>query len=142
MTRMHKRLIRCAALLLGTSFMGCESVKLGPAVGKPVAPVPITNFSLQGRASEPIEYDRCSSVAHDEMADLLVKADVEDDGGVAVVREVVWDGLTVSGRVGLASWLSQCTQQGRPVAIVGDRLGRGLASYDPATGYDEVPIDR
>ncbi len=95
------------------------------------APLPLENFSLQGSERAPIRRERCSDEARREMSTLIVSRSNDE----VAIRELIWAGLSTSARVGLASWLAECIQEGRPVAITSARSGGLLAHYDPDTGY-------
>jgi hypothetical protein len=89
--------------------------------------VPGHLLSRHGR----IDYDRCDAKARSEMDTLIVRIDV----GKVVVRESAWEVKSTSTRVGIASWLSECTQEDGHVTIFGDESTDPLATYNRATGY-------
>jgi hypothetical protein len=78
-----------------------------------------------------IQLDRCSDAARAEMKSLIHEA---GDGDVIVIDESSWWAISTSNRVGIASWLSHCTQERGTVRMQGNRTGAILASYDPRDG--------
>jgi len=91
----------------------------------------IEDFKLRGNHESPTVRDRCSEQARREMASVVGAI---SDGDVFVV-ESYWRTRATSARVGIASWLSQCTQEGRQVRILGDETRALLATYDRQRGY-------
>lgn len=85
---------------------------------------------------ERIIYDRCDNNARLEMDALIVSI----NPGKVVVRESDWNLKSTSTRVGIASWLSECTQEDRPLTIFGDESANPLATYDQRAGYGS-PFD-
>ena len=63
--------------------------------------------------------------------DLLVS---RTDGGAFWVDEEAWKRELTGTKVGLASWMSQCHQDGNPIEIVAAETGALLATYDGRTG--------
>ena len=100
--------------------------------------VRLDGFRPLGNTIAPAQRDRCSDAARSEMATMIQ----EIGEGEVVIRESSWNRQATSGRVGIASWLSQCTQQGRPIQIRGDESGNTLARYDRLSGYEEGAKDR
>ena len=100
--------------------------------------VRLDGFRPLGNNVAPAQRDRCSEAARSEMATMIQ----EIGEGEVVIRESSWNRQATSGRVGIASWLSQCTQQGRPIQIRGDESGNTLARYDRLSGYEEGAKDR
>jgi hypothetical protein len=91
-------------------------------------------FNLLGDALAPTERKLCSQAARRDMA--LFIDEIRD--GEIVIREAEWKRKATSAQVGLASWLSHCTQDGRPLRIIGDESRAILALWDPGRGY--VPV--
>jgi hypothetical protein len=53
------------------------------------------------------------------------------------VDVVIWTALRHDGRVGIASWASECTQDGFRVTIRDAHSGRELAYYSNLRGYGD-----
>ncbi len=93
----------------------------------------IPEFKLLGNSPAPAERDRCSEEARAAMEAF----GTAKQGGDIAVREAEWRDSATLARVGVASWFSECTRDGRAVRIVGESSGEVLAEYHPRLGYRE-----
>lgn len=50
------------------------------------------------------------------------------------VNEAAWNRALLGSKAGLASWMSQCLDDGSAIEIVAAESGRRLAVYDPRSG--------
>ena len=87
---------------------------------------------------EPTPAPRSQDEAHpcDEEQWSKLEGFVEEvrDGEV-LIHESDWASMGTETRLGLARWVSKCTQEGRPVRLVGSASGGSLAVYDARRGY-------
>lgn len=59
------------------------------------------------------------------------------DGGFRV-DEAAWDRAMLGSKAGLATWMSQCHEEGSAIEIVAAESGRRLATYDPRSGLNTL----
>jgi hypothetical protein len=103
----------------------------GAEAGGPDLARAFPDWRLMGDVREPSTAQLCDGEAWSGARDMVEAA----AAGEVYVDEARWRARPVSAQVGLASWLSKCTQSGAPLAIRASGSRALLARYDPASGY-------
>jgi hypothetical protein len=91
----------------------------------------IPDFRLMGAVPEPSAATLCD----DELWQRLGSIIQHVSAGEVIVEEVAWESRPASYRVGVASFISKCTQAEGSVSIRGGESGKLLAVYDSDHGY-------
>lgn len=85
-------------------------------------------LAILGKAEPRATTDLCKTMSRPDLVERSAPGEV-------FVGHEAWERRTTSARVGLASWMSKCLQEGGPVRIRATGSGRLLATYDPSSGY-------